>query len=168
MPQSRIDARSTTLSASVEKIIAEHADMPGALLPILHAIQKEEGYIPPESVELIAQTLQISRAEVHGVITFYHDFLTEKGGKHVLQVCRAESCQAMGSKQLEAHVKAVLGIDYHQTTRDGQIQLEAVYCLGNCACSPSIRIDDDVYGRVTPERFDDIMLERAEAAEAAR
>lgn len=168
MAQSRIDARSTTLSASVETIIAEHAEMPGALLPILHAIQNEEGYIPSDCVELIAKTLQVSKAEVHGVITFYHEFRTEPAGKHIVHICRAESCQAMDSKSLEEHIKSSLGIDYHQATRDGTIQLEPVYCLGNCACSPSIRIDNDIYGRVTPERFDEIIGELANKVEGAQ
>lgn len=167
MALAKIESRSTTLSAEVEKIIADHANTPGAMLPMLHAIQQEQGYIPPESVELIAKTLQISRAEVHGFITFYHDFRMQPGGKHLVQVCRAESCQAMGSRHLEAHVKYKLGIDYQQCTDDGLIQLEAVYCLGNCACSPSIRIDDDIYGRVTPERFDEILGELRNAEEAA-
>ena len=143
--------------ASVEIYIATHKSKPGALMPLLHAIQDDIGYIPQESYDLISKALNISVAEVHGVVTFYHHFRTHQPGKHVLQICRAESCQAMGSEALEAHVKKTLGIDYHQTTADGEITLEAVYCLGNCACSPSVAMDEQVYGRVDAERINDII-----------
>ncbi|GAB2720739.1 formate dehydrogenase subunit gamma [Halomonas garicola] len=132
---------------------------PGALLPILHAIQDRFGFIPREAVPIIADTLGQTRAEVHGVISFYHHFRATPPGNHVLQVCRAEACQAVGSRTLEAHAKARLGVDYHQTTADREITLEAVYCLGNCACGPSLRLDDSVYGRVTPESFDALVDE---------
>ena len=138
----------------VERVLVELHALPGALLPILHAIQDGLGFVPPASVPLIAQALNISRADVHGVITFYHHFRSTAPGRHVLQVCRAEACQAMGSRALEAHVKARLGIDYHATTVDGAITLEAVYCLGNCACAPSVMIDGDVHGRQTTARID--------------
>lgn len=143
--------------AAVQAIIADLKDKPGALLPVLHGIQDALGYVPPDSVPLIAGALNLSRAEVHGVIRFYHYFRDTPPGKKTIQVCRAESCQAMNSDALEAHVKERLGIDYHETTADGAFSLEPVYCLGNCACSPSIMIDQDVYGRVTPERFDEIL-----------
>jgi len=145
--------------ASVETHIATHKSKPGALMPLLHAIQDDIGYIPQESYDLISKALNISVAEVHGVVTFYHHFRTHQPGKHVLQICRAESCQAMGSEALEAHVKKTLGIDYHQTTADGAITLEAVYCLGNCACSPSVAMDEQVCGRVDAERINDIIKE---------
>ena len=132
---------------------------PGALLPILHALQDRFGFIPPDAVPLIAESLRQTRAEVHGVISFYHHFRTTSPGRHVVQICRAEACQAVGARQLEAHAKTHLGIDYHQTTPDREITLEAVYCLGNCACGPSIRVDDSVRGRVTPEAFDVLMDE---------
>lgn len=132
-------------------------DKPGALLPILHAIQDSEGYIPPDSVPLIAKALNLSRAEVHGVITFYHYFRETPPGRHTIHLCRAESCQSMNSAGLEAHAKAALGIDFHETTADGAFSLEPVYCLGNCACSPALAIDGEVYGRVSPERFDEIV-----------
>jgi formate dehydrogenase subunit gamma len=134
-------------------IIEQHRTLPGAMLPILHGIQDQLGYIPGDAVNQIATALYLSRAEVHGVISFYHHFRTEKPGIHTIQVCRAESCQAMGSRELEQQIKQKLGIDYHQTTKDQQYSLEPVYCLGNCACSPSIRIGDDIHGEVDGEKF---------------
>jgi len=132
---------------------------PGALLPILHAIQNRFGFIPEGAVPTIAESLGQTRAEVHGVISFYHHFRTTPPGRHVVQVCRAEACQAVGARSLERHAKARLGIDYHRTTPDREITLEAVYCLGNCACGPSVRVDDRVLGRVTPEAFDALVDE---------
>lgn len=143
------------VQASIDKLIAK----PGALLPILHDIQEALGYIPPSAVPQIAKALNQSTAEIHGVISFYHQFRTHPVGKHNVEICRAEACQAMGSRALEAHAKSSLGIDYHQTTADGAIFLGPVYCLGNCACSPSVRIGDRVHARVTPERFDALMEE---------
>ncbi len=127
---------------------------PGALLPILHAIQDRFGYVPPEAVPQIGDALQQTRAEIHGVISFYHHFRTAVPGSHTLQICRAEACQSMGSRALEAHAKASLNVDYHGTTADREITLEPVYCLGNCACAPSVRIGDDIHGRVSPEKLD--------------
>ncbi|WP_347257364.1 formate dehydrogenase subunit gamma [Methylocaldum sp.] len=141
----------------VQEIIRCDKDKPGALLPILHGIQDALGYVPPDSVPLIAGELNLSRAEVHGVISFYHYFRSTPPGKRTIYLCRAESCQAMGSEALETHAKQRLNIDYHETTGDGAFSLEPVYCLGNCACSPSIMIDKDVYGRVTSETFDEII-----------
>jgi len=138
-------------------VINAHLDMPGNLLPILHGIQDTLGYIPQESVADIASSLNLSKAEVHGVITFYHYFRTTPPGQHVIRICRAESCQAMNGKALEEHAKQSLGIDFHETTSDERFSLEPVYCLGNCACSPSITIDDEVHGRVTPEKFDQLL-----------
>jgi formate dehydrogenase subunit gamma len=138
----------------VQEVIDSQKNIPGALLPILHGIQDELGYIPTETVPEIAKALNLSRAEVHGVISFYHYFRDTPPGKHTIHLCRAESCQAMGSKSLEEHVKAKLGIDYHETTPDGVFSLEPVYCLGLCACSPSMQIDDEVYGKVSAESFD--------------
>lgn len=141
----------------INSTIAALKDQPGALLPILHGLQDALGYIPPQSVAEIAQALNLSRAEVHGVISFYHYFRDTPPGKHTLHVCRAESCQAMGGRRLETHIKAKLGINYHETTADGKFSLEPVYCLGNCACSPAIQIDKDIYGRVSNESFDAII-----------
>ena len=133
--------------------------MPGALLPILHAVQEHYSYIPSASQAMIAEALNLSRAEVHGVVSFYHFFRTQPGGRHTVQICRAESCQAMGARELEAHAKQSLQVDYHQTTRDGEITLEPVYCLGNCACSPAVRVGDEVYAHVDAERFDELVSE---------
>lgn len=147
----------------LQSLVDRHADLPGALLPMLHAIQDEFGHVPEQAVPVIAKGLNLSRAEIHGVITFYHHFRSHAPGRHVVQVCRAEACQAVGAVALEAHAKKCLGIDFHETTDDGAVTLEAVYCLGNCAVGPSLRIDDDIVGRVTPERFDEIVAElRAE------
>jgi formate dehydrogenase subunit gamma len=143
----------------VQGIISELSDLPGALLPILHAIQDELGYVPPDCVPLIAHELNLSRAEVHGVITFYHYFRDTPPGRHTIYICRAEACQAMGSEALEAHAQQKLGIHFHENTSDSEFSLEPVYCLGNCACSPSVMVGKDVYGRVTPERFDEIIAE---------
>ncbi|WP_273206650.1 formate dehydrogenase subunit gamma [Marinobacter subterrani] len=127
---------------------------PGALLPILHAVQNLVGYIPEGAVAIIAEALQQTRAEVHGVISFYHHFRTHPVGSKVIHVCRAEACQAMGGRDLEAHIKSRLGVDYHGTTADNEFTLEPVYCLGNCACAPSIRVNDNIHGRMTPQKFD--------------
>ncbi|NOT15366.1 MAG: formate dehydrogenase subunit gamma [Methylotenera sp.] len=138
--------------AKIEAHIQAHKNKAGALLPLLHAIQDDISYVPEAAYLPISKALALSVAEVHGVVTFYHHFRTHPAGKHILQVCRAESCQAMGSEKLEAHIKATLGIDYHQTTADGAITLEPVYCLGNCACSPAVMMDDEVYGRMNAEK----------------
>lgn len=146
-----------TTQATVQEIIAALKNKPGALLPILHGIQDALGYIPSESVPDIAAALNLSRAEVHGVISFYHYFRDTPPGKKTIHLCRAESCQAMGGKQLEDHVKAKLGIDFHETTADGKFSLEPVYCLGNCACSPAMQIGKEIYGRVTTDSFDAVI-----------
>ena len=135
----------------IDAHIAAHKAMPGALLPLLHAIQDDIGWIPEDAYLPISKALALSVAEVHGVVTFYHHFHRHPVGKHILQVCRAESCQAMGSEQLEKDIKTALGIDYHETTKDGAITLLPIYCLGNCACSPAVMLDDEVYGRVNGE-----------------
>ena len=144
---------------SILQRIQEYRDVPGGLMPLLHAIQGDLGYIPPESVPSIAGGLNLSRAEVHGVISFYEDFRTEPGARHVVQICRAEACQAMGARALETHAKKTLGVDVGATTADGSISLQAVYCLGNCACSPSVRIDDAIHARVDPGRLDTLLAE---------
>jgi len=143
--------------ATIEAIIRDHGAMPGALLPLLHAIQDRLGYVPNEAVPSIAAGLNLSRAEVHGVISFYHFFRTEAPGRQILYLCRAEACQAMGARALEEHVKQKLNVDFHETTADGRFSLEPVYCLGNCACSPAIMIDETVYGRVSPDRIDELL-----------
>jgi len=147
---------------TVEEIIEGLKEKPGALLPILHGIQDQLGYIPVEAVPVIARELNLTRADVHGVVSFYHHFRSHAPGRHVMQVCQAESCQAMGGVALTAHVKKQLGVDFHQTTKDKAFTLEPVYCLGNCALSPAVMVDGNVYGRVTPERFAQVVEEALE------
>src|SRR5207244_12006574 len=145
---------------TVPGIVSRLKNTPGALLPVLHAIQDALGYVTAASVPLIAEGLNLSRAEVHGVISFYHYFRETPPGRHTIHLCRAEACQSMNQRALEAHAKARLGIDFHETTPDGAFSFEPVYCLGNCACSPAMMIDGELYGRVTPDRFDEIVSER--------
>jgi formate dehydrogenase subunit gamma len=154
-----MESGAKAVADDILRIIEPLKHKPGALLPVLHAIQDELGCIPPEAVPVIAETLNLTRAEVHGVITFYHDFRSEKPGRHIVRICQAESCQAMGSVALTASVRDRLGIGFHQTTRDGAFTLEPVYCLGNCALSPAIMVDGSVHGRVTPERFVEVLRE---------
>ncbi len=148
---------------AVQEIIQSLKDKPGALLPILHAIQESEGYIPPESLPLIAEALQQTRAEIHGVVTFYHHFRQTPPGRNQVQICRAEACQARGARELEQHAKDTLGIDYHGTTVDKEFSLDAVYCLGNCACGPSVRVGDEIFARVDNARFDELVEELSAA-----
>lgn len=148
----------------VQSILARNKDLPGRLLPVLHEVQDSIGYIPPDAVPMIAQGLNLSRAEVHGVITYYPHFRQHRPGKHVVQVCRAEACQSVGSDALEAHAKKSLCCSFHENSADGSVTLEPVYCLGHCAVGPNIVIDDEVHTHVTPERFD-ALLKAARSAE---
>ena len=147
----------TEHDAEIRQLAEARAAEPGALLPILHAIQDRLGYVPATAVPIVADVLNLSRAEVHGVVTFYHFFRTKAPGKRTLYVCRAEACQSMGSRSLENYARKKLGVDFHETTADGRLSLEPVYCLGNCACSPAVMVDETVYGRVTPQRLDEIL-----------
>lgn len=147
------------MSEKINAIVARFSGQPGPLLLVLHAIQDELGFIPPDAVPLIAQGLNLSRAEVHGVVTFYHHFRSTPPGEHIVQLCRAESCQSMHAEQLATHVKNRLGIGFHETTADGKVSLEPVYCLGNCACSPAMMIDDELHGRVSAARFDELLTQ---------
>lgn len=143
----------TSTSAWDEKqaadIIAGFAAMEGATLPILHALQDTFGFITDRAVEMIAEALNLSRAEVHGVVSFYHDFRRERPGAHVLKLCRAEACQSMGADALAANLRGELGIDWHGTTADGRLTLEPVFCLGLCSCAPAAMIDGQIVGRLT-------------------
>jgi len=134
--------------------LVRHAHEPGALLPVLHAVQDALGHVPPAQVPVIAAALNLSRAEVHGVLSYYHFFRAAPPGRHVVQVCRAEACQACGAEALLAHAERSLGCARQQTRADGMVTLEAVYCLGLCASSPAVQIGDRLHARVTPERFD--------------
>lgn len=139
------------------EIIQRLRELPGACLPILHALQDEFGYVHPDAIPLIADALLLSRAEVVGVIGFYHDFRQEPPGRHVLKVCRAEACQSMGCESLVSHLRSRLGIGMDETTPDGALTLKTVYCLGNCALSPAVLLDDRPFGRVSPQRVDEIL-----------
>jgi len=140
--------------ATISRIACKHLDQEGALLPVLHSIQTEFGHIPPDCVGQIADLFNVSAAEVHGVLSFYPFFRSTPPGRHTIQICRAEACQSMGSRLLERHAKLTLGIDFHQTSADGEFTLEPVYCLGNCACSPSIRVGTQIFSHVDSARFD--------------
>lgn len=144
---------------TVLRVVQAQKGRPGPLLEVLHSVQSELGYLPPAAVPLIAKELNLSRAEVYGVVSFYHYFRQAPAGKHIVSVCRAESCQAMGGENLAEHAERRLGIAFEQTTPDGRFSLDPVYCLGNCACSPAVMIDGQLYGRVTPERFDALIAE---------
>ncbi len=135
--------------AVVDAAIARLAAQPGALLPILHAIQDELRFVPPAAIDRLAAALNLSRAEVHGVITFYHDFRTAPPGRTVLKLCRAEACQAMGCQRLEQRLRDVHGVPMGETSADGALTVEPVYCLGNCALGPSAMVDGELRGRVT-------------------
>jgi formate dehydrogenase subunit gamma len=152
-----MDHQDLEIAEVVARVLSELKDTPGSLLPILHAVQRELGYVPPSAVPLIAEGLNLSRADVHGVISFYHFFRESPPGRHTIHLCRAEACQSMNQRALEAHAKAHLGVGFHETTTNGAFTFEPVYCLGNCACSPAMMIDGELYGRVTPERFDEIV-----------
>ena len=145
------------INIKINNIVQRFNDTPGALLPVLHAIQSEYGYIPNAAVAEITRVLNLSRAEIHGVISFYPDFRNQPRGRHLVQICRAEACQSMGARSLEAHAKKKLGVDFGETTADGAVTLEPVYCLGNCACSPSVRINNGIYARVDASRFDELI-----------
>ncbi|HEY5929979.1 MAG TPA: formate dehydrogenase subunit gamma [Burkholderiales bacterium] len=151
-------------AAVIGRVIEQRKHEAGALLPILHGIQDALGFVPPAAVGEIAGALNLSRAEVHGVVSFYHYFRTTPAGRHTVRVCRAESCQAMGANQLIEHAKAKLGVDFHETTADGQFTLEPIYCLGNCALSPAMMVDGDIHGRVTAERFSEVIGQVKETA----
>lgn len=143
--------------AVVDAALARYQDQPGPLLQVLHAIQDDLGHIPPAALPLVAEALNLSRADVYGVVTFYHYFRQEPAGRRVLQLCQAEACRSMHSETLTAHAKQRLGIDFHQTAADGSVTLEPVYCLGNCACAPAVMLDGELHGRVTPERLDELL-----------
>jgi formate dehydrogenase subunit gamma len=140
--------------AAVRRIVAAHKGRLGPCLEVLHAIQAELGFIPSGAVPVVAEGLNLSRAEVHGVVTFYHFFRNHRPGRHVVSLCQAESCQSMGAQALARHARQRLGIGFHETTPDGRFTLEPIYCLGNCACSPAAMVDGELHGRLTPERFD--------------
>jgi len=143
--------------AALEQILHDHPATQDALLPILHAIQDALGYVPPDAVPGVADRLNLSRAEVHGVLTYYHHFRQHPPGRHVIEVCRAEACQARGADRLAAHAEQALGCGFHETRLDGAVTLQPVYCLGHCAVGPNIAVDEQPHARMTPARFDALL-----------
>ncbi len=147
------------IAARVQDILRAHEGLEGPLLPVLHAIQASFGHVPQAALPVIASELNISRAEVHGVVSFYHDFREAPAGRHVLKLCRAEACQAMGADSVADHAKARLGVDWYETTADGAVTLEPVFCLGLCACGPAALVDGRVVGRVDEARVEALISE---------
>jgi formate dehydrogenase subunit gamma len=143
----------------VSALLAPHAGRPDMLLPLLHEVQDALGHVPSEVVALLAQTLGLSRAEVHGVVSYYSHFRTLPPGRTVVQVCQAEACLACGGEALLAHAEAVLGCGPHDTSADGAYSLEPVYCLGLCASSPAMAVGERLYARMTPEQFDRVVAQ---------
>ncbi len=147
------------IEARVGEILRAHVGVEGALLPILHAVQASFGFVPQAALPLIATSLNISRAEVHGVVSFYHDFRDAPAGRHVVRLCRAEACQAMGADQVADHALKRLGLGWHETTPDGALTVEPVFCLGLCACAPAAMVDGRLVGRVDVARLDVLLDE---------
>lgn len=141
------------------KIVSRNAQLEGPLLPILHDVHHAFGCVPEAAIQPIADGLNLSRAEVHGVVSFYHDFRKSPAGRHTLKLCRAEACQSVGGDQLAEDVMRALGIDWHETTPDGRITLEPVYCLGLCSCAPAAMMDDTLHGRLDATSIKDIVAE---------
>jgi formate dehydrogenase subunit gamma len=142
---------------TAQEIISQHLMMDGAALPILHALQKTFGFIHEDAVPMVADALNLTRAEVHGIVTFYHDFKSEPSGRHVLQLCRAEACQSVGADALADHAQAMLGAKWGETSCDGAVTLEPVFCLGLCACAPSAMFDGKLIGRLDRQRLDSLL-----------
>jgi formate dehydrogenase subunit gamma len=149
----------TDILARTRSVIDEHRALEGPLLPILHGIQEEFGHVPAETLPVIAEALNISRAEVYGVVTFYHDYRNHPAGRHVLKLCRAEACQSMGGDAIAARISQALGIGFHETAKDGSVTLEPIYCLGLCACAPSAMLDGEPIGRLDADKIDEIVQE---------
>ncbi|XAZ23189.1 formate dehydrogenase subunit gamma [Sinorhizobium sp. B11] len=147
------------ITGRIRSIVDDLRSLEGPLLPIVHEIQEQFGYVPQEALPVISEELNLSRAEVHGVVTFYHDYRDHPAGRHVLKLCRAEACQSMGGDALAERIKTLLGIDFHQTTLDGSVTLEPVYCLGLCACAPAAMLDGEVHGRVDGELAAELVAE---------
>jgi formate dehydrogenase subunit gamma len=143
--------------AIATEIINQFGAKPEMLVQILHAIVARYSYISEQAIRQIAAEVNLSRAEVHGVVSFYHDFRTEPPGENIIKICQAESCQAMGSRDLTSHAEKKIGATLNSTTKDGQITLEPVYCLGNCACSPAVMVNEKVYGKVSADKIDELV-----------
>ena len=149
----------TTAEETARTIAAERGNRPDELLEMLHDVQSAFGYVPEAVVPALAHALNLSRAEVHGVVTFYHDFRSKPAGRHVLKLCRAEACQSMGCESLVERAESRLGIACGETSADGRVTLEPIYCLGLCATAPSAMMDGRIVGRLTPERLDALLKE---------
>ncbi len=145
--------------AAASDIIRRHAGREGSMLPILHDLQAVFGCVPPAAVRVVADALNLTRAEVHGVVSFYHDFREQPAGQHVLKLCRAEACQSMDGERIARAFLDRLGVEWGDTTPDGRLTVEATYCLGLCACAPSAMLDGEPIARLTPQSFDDILRE---------
>ena len=150
---------SRQVAERTQAVVEDLAQLEGPLLPILHEVQKEFGCVPEEALRTIAEALNLSRAEVHGVASFYHDFRKAPAGRHVLKICRAEACQSMGGDALADGVRAALGIDWHETTPDGRVTLEPVYCLGLCSCAPAAMLDGELHGRLDETAMSELVKE---------
>jgi formate dehydrogenase subunit gamma len=146
-----------SLEQQVRSIVATHRGERGALLPILHSIQSELGHVDPAVIPILADELNLSRADVHGVVTFYHDFRPTPAGRTAVRICRAEACQAVGATALADHAQARLGVTFGETTADGAVTLDQVFCFGNCALGPAVQVGDRLYGRVDPDRLDSLL-----------
>lgn len=152
-----VEAPPERMREIITGVVAVHRGTRGALLPILHALQEEMGYVPPEAVPLLAAELNLSTAEVHGVVTFYRDFRSTPPGRVTVRVCRAEACQAVGAQALLEHATVTLGVETGATSADGSVTLDEVFCLGNCALGPAVQVGDRLHGRVTPARLDALL-----------
>jgi formate dehydrogenase subunit gamma len=146
-----------SLEDRVRLIVAQHGAERGALMPILHAVMEDMGYVDPAAIPVLAEELNLSRADVHGVVTFYHDFRQTPPGRRTVRICRAEACQAVGAAKLADQAQGRLGVAFGETTADGAVTLEQVFCLGNCATGPSVQVDERLYGRVSPEQLDRLL-----------
>jgi formate dehydrogenase subunit gamma len=149
-------ASDVTVESVVRRAAAVHRGERGALLPVLHAVQAELGHVPQEAIPVLADEFNLSRADVHGVVTFYHDFRAEPAGRTAVRICRAEACQALGADGLVAHAREA-GLTLGETTADGAVTVEQVFCLGNCALGPSVEVNGRLYGRVGPARLGSIL-----------
>lgn len=145
--------------SEIQALIAENLALEGPLLPILHAVQNAFGHVPSSAIALIAKALNVTKAEVHGVMSFYHDYRDTPGGRHTVRICRAEACQAVGGDALAEEALAQLGVDWHETTANGAVTVEPVYCLGLCACGPAAMVDDKVVGRLDKDRMKTLLQE---------
>lgn len=150
---------STETAARTAQIVESLRDLEGPLLPVLHRLQEEFGHVPAEALPVVAEALNLSRAEVHGVVSFYHDFRRAPAGRHVLRLCQAEACRSMGAEEIAALVQRALGVGFHETSADGAVTLEPVYCLGLCACAPSAMLDGAPLGRLDAAAIEDIVAE---------